>query len=541
MFSLHPPKVTVRAIKRSTNQIFMVSFWFFTVLLFSSGIIYFLERGIFDEQNKIWFRVNPESGQVEKSPFQSIVHSFYWSVVTLTTTGYGDAIPYTSWGKFLAGITMTCGILVIAMPTSIIGSSFVAEWTLHQRDQFLDKLKKNRQLVKNSDESKMALARRAKLLRKQNEELVAVITEVQEKLSDVNPTRYYQRYKNALAKISALEASLEKWRRLAHNYEKFNDYRRKGYSNNGDSDDNGEKSWLSNKPIYDLRYPNYSSKRFSILPFRKTPTGTSTDDDTIDNNQSTKEKTSSSTETRADKSIEKIKSYTPNPFKLLRRFHRSLSMNQNNNISKFPEGGISMSDISMHAIPFNRRSLARPIVTSADTDHNEHDHPESVMTTPDSNIARVLVNEMRRSSTITNEENDSHKPSISSNLLADLFRRRETAVGRGGGGGSNPLKIGIDKKREDTAEDDTSKNVDKGKRIVWGDNDSSNNGSAEIDIVVDSGIYDDVQNREDNNYVQSNKQKKQGQLNESRTDSSIVYDPLHDQTKFVYSEWPPSG
>ena len=63
-------------------------------------------------------------------------------------------------------------------------------------------------------------------------------------------------------------------------------------------------------------------------------------------------------------------------------------MNQNNNISKFPEGGISMSDISM---PFNRRSLARPIVTSADTDHNEYDHPESVMTTPDSNIARVLV------------------------------------------------------------------------------------------------------------------------------------------------------
>ena len=178
----------------------------------------------------------------------------------------------------------------------------------------------------------------------------------------------------------------------------------------------------------------------------------------------------------------------------------------------------------------NRRSLARPIVTSADTDYNEHDHPESVMTTPDSNIARVLVNEMRRSSTLTNEENDSHKPSISSNLLADLFRRRETAVGGGGGGGgSNPLKIGTDKKREDTAEDNTSKNVDKGKRIVWGDNDSSNNGSAEIDIVVDSGIYDDDQNREDNNYVQSNKQKKQGQLNESRTDSSIV--TIHFTTK----------
>ena len=86
---------------------------------------------------------------------------------------------------------------------------------------------------------------RAKLFRRRNDELLAAITEVQEKLADVNPTRYYQKYKNlqvqyenALVRISELEASLEKWRRLAHN-EKFNDYRRKGYSNNGDSDDNG--------------------------------------------------------------------------------------------------------------------------------------------------------------------------------------------------------------------------------------------------------------------------------------------------------------
>ncbi|CAG8600016.1 756_t:CDS:2 [Paraglomus brasilianum] len=470
-------KVTVRAIKRSTNQIFMVSFWFFTVLLFSSGIIYFLERGIFDEQNKIWFRVNPESGQVEKSPFQSIVHSFYWSVVTLTTTGYGDAIPYTSWGKFLAGITMTCGILVIAMPTSIIGSSFVAEWTLHQRDQFLDKLKKNRQLVKNSDESKMALARRAKLFRKQNEELVAVITEVQEKLSDVNPTRYYQRYKNlqiqyenALAKISALEASLEKWRRLARNYEKFNDYRQRRYSRNGDSE-----------TIYGLRYP-----------FRKTPTGVSTDDDTIDNDQSIKEKISSATETMASKS-DRIKSYAPNPFKLLSRFSRTLSLS-NNDTSKFPESEISKSNISL---PFNRRPLTRP-VPSAGPDYTEYYHPESVMTTPDSITARALVDETHRSSTLTNEERGSNKPSTGSNVLADLLRREAV-------GGSNPLKTAIGKKREDTAEDDILRSGDKGKSIVWIDNDTTTNnkGSAEIDIVIDSGIYSDDQSREDNNYVQS--------------------------------------
>ena len=43
------PKVTVRAIKRSISQIVVVSFWFFLMILVSSGIIYYLERGYFDE------------------------------------------------------------------------------------------------------------------------------------------------------------------------------------------------------------------------------------------------------------------------------------------------------------------------------------------------------------------------------------------------------------------------------------------------------------------------------------------------------------
>ena len=65
LFSLHPPKVTVRAIKRSISQIVVVSFWFFLMILVSSGFIYFLERGYFDENSKVWFRVNPNDGQVE--------------------------------------------------------------------------------------------------------------------------------------------------------------------------------------------------------------------------------------------------------------------------------------------------------------------------------------------------------------------------------------------------------------------------------------------------------------------------------------------
>ncbi len=46
------------------------------------------------------------------SPFQSILHSFWWCVTTMTSTGYGDVIPQTIEGKVIAGLTMVLGVLV---------------------------------------------------------------------------------------------------------------------------------------------------------------------------------------------------------------------------------------------------------------------------------------------------------------------------------------------------------------------------------------------------------------------------------------------
>lgn len=64
--------------------------------------------------------------------FGSIPLAMYWAVTTLTTVGYGDAVPITAAGKMLAGVTMLAGLCMFALPVGIIATAFARE--IHTRD-----------------------------------------------------------------------------------------------------------------------------------------------------------------------------------------------------------------------------------------------------------------------------------------------------------------------------------------------------------------------------------------------------------------------
>lgn len=64
------------------------------------------------------FIEGPETG------FTSIPMSMYWSIVTLTTVGYGDITPATVPGKFIASIIMILGYGIIAVPMGIYFSEY---------------------------------------------------------------------------------------------------------------------------------------------------------------------------------------------------------------------------------------------------------------------------------------------------------------------------------------------------------------------------------------------------------------------------------
>jgi voltage-gated potassium channel len=65
-----------------------------------------------------------EAGQ--DSGFISIPRSVYWTIVTLTTVGYGDIAPVTTLGQFIASMVMILGYGIIAVPTGIVSAQYTA-------------------------------------------------------------------------------------------------------------------------------------------------------------------------------------------------------------------------------------------------------------------------------------------------------------------------------------------------------------------------------------------------------------------------------
>ncbi|HEX8231947.1 MAG TPA: ion transporter [Caulobacteraceae bacterium] len=63
-------------------------------------------------------------GAAQPKAFGSVPRAMWWSVVTLTTIGYGDVYPVTVAGKLFAGLTAVLSIGIIAAPTGILAAAF---------------------------------------------------------------------------------------------------------------------------------------------------------------------------------------------------------------------------------------------------------------------------------------------------------------------------------------------------------------------------------------------------------------------------------
>jgi hypothetical protein len=120
----------ISSLNKSASTLFSITVLLAIVVIMFSSIEYYLERGTWDSDNREWIR---ENGTV--SPFSSIPASFWWCFVTITTVGYGDAVPITILGKCVAVGAMIVGVVGISFPITIIGTNFAEEWNAFRRQK----------------------------------------------------------------------------------------------------------------------------------------------------------------------------------------------------------------------------------------------------------------------------------------------------------------------------------------------------------------------------------------------------------------------
>ncbi|XP_048123989.1 potassium voltage-gated channel subfamily D member 2 isoform X1 [Alosa alosa] len=78
------------------------------------------------------------------SKFTSIPAAFWYTIVTMTTLGYGDMVPKTIVGKVFGSICSLSGVLVIALPVPVIVSNFSRIYHQSQRAEKRRAQKKTR-------------------------------------------------------------------------------------------------------------------------------------------------------------------------------------------------------------------------------------------------------------------------------------------------------------------------------------------------------------------------------------------------------------
>jgi hypothetical protein len=111
-------KILVHAIKASVQELLMLSIFLFIAMLVFSTLIFYAERSVLGD----------EGG----GDFDTIPIGFYWSIITMTTVGYGDLYPNTSLGYMIGAMCALSGVLLVALTIPVISNNF-ALFYMHAR------------------------------------------------------------------------------------------------------------------------------------------------------------------------------------------------------------------------------------------------------------------------------------------------------------------------------------------------------------------------------------------------------------------------
>ncbi|MBU1658982.1 ion transporter [bacterium] len=123
-----------RSFQTFTSVLATKKFEFITLLMFS-GIVIFVSSVLI----YVMEANNPDS------PIDTLYEAVYWSIVTISTVGYGDITPVTDAGRFVAMLVIIAGIAVLAFTTSIVVSAFTEKLDEIKETKIVDDVSKLKQ------------------------------------------------------------------------------------------------------------------------------------------------------------------------------------------------------------------------------------------------------------------------------------------------------------------------------------------------------------------------------------------------------------
>ncbi|KAI6128760.1 hypothetical protein EDD17DRAFT_1739310 [Pisolithus thermaeus] len=116
-------EVMYLAIRRSHHALLALSFFIAMVLTVFSTLLYFAERGTWDDTLEMFINSDGDPSQ-----FPSIPAAAWFVLVTITTVGYGEITPRSFLGRLVTVPLLMFGLLLIALPSFVLGREFSIVW-----------------------------------------------------------------------------------------------------------------------------------------------------------------------------------------------------------------------------------------------------------------------------------------------------------------------------------------------------------------------------------------------------------------------------
>ena len=126
----------LNALKNSALRISVFMLFVFVAAVIMGTMMYSLEG-----------EVNPA--------FDNVLSGIYWAVVTITTVGFGDVVPVTPAGRFIAVLVMLLGYSIIAVPMGVVAGETINEHRKKKKKHHT--LKVVEEMEKDFDEEEEAI------------------------------------------------------------------------------------------------------------------------------------------------------------------------------------------------------------------------------------------------------------------------------------------------------------------------------------------------------------------------------------------------